>query len=124
MLGRPLKVWHGVVAVVVALVIGMVAPSVATTARSGGLRYVTSKAKQLNADTEGSIVVFCPRGTVVTGGGVHISGGHADKLAVSSSEPWDANNDGIRDNGWRAWVENNGPNQQSFQVFAICKPKS
>jgi hypothetical protein len=92
-------------------------------ASEGAVSYLEYRLSQelVPARSHESHVTRCPRGTVVTGGGVYLTGGTpADEVA--SSAPYDGGDrDGRPDDGWFAEVNSGAPGG-TMTTYAVCAP--
>jgi hypothetical protein len=73
--------------------------------------------------TQDGGVVKCDRGQAVVGGGAISTGFYADETYVVSNGPADTGDrDKVRDDGWRAVLNNDagGSTSNSLLVFAVC----
>jgi hypothetical protein len=135
-LNQPLKAWHELVAIVLAVILGASASAIATgavrgaatpsagkalLARSHGYFYVHHRFTNFANDvTQG--VVNCGRGKVVVGGGgLAGSNNTPGSQELNSSYPHISGTHGQRPDGWAVFMDNMTGQDQTADVFAVCK---
>ena len=92
----------------------------ATAGAAGGLKYVTSKPKDLPAGTIKKATAKCPDSAHVVGGGLTIGGANT-ATGIHSSYPIDGRDrNKIPDDGWRGVVNSRSAGHKTFRVSAIC----
>ena len=125
-----------VVRYVLPAVLAIVAIAAAGTAIAGSGKSATSASPRVNLGTTGeenyrsatatnpagtlsNKVVNCPASRHVTGGGVQTGSSAQD---VNETRPIDNSSDGnsTPDDGWKAFVRNEGTSSANFTVYAIC----
>jgi hypothetical protein len=142
-LNQPLRLWHGLLAIVAALAVGAAGTAIAgghsgpgkelTTAGFGpggfvhvGRHYYGFKARNTPAgDSQTSVRLRCPRRTKVIGGG---GGGFSNdprEQAINFIGPFDSGDRGRKpEDGWRVFVNNVGlEGGEGIEVSAICLKK-
>ena len=125
-LDQPLRLKHGIAAVVAALILGVAGTAIpkATAGGGGGLHYVRDS-RPVRANSQATEVVHCPAGTRLVGGGAEgtafFSGGSGQML--NTSAPFDSGDGNDKpDDGWIGTMDNfqNADNDRLI-VYAICK---
>ncbi len=85
-----------------------------------GFWYVQSPVLDSPKNSQRGGSVVCPEGRPVTGGGVQGFSASTNQ-EINSSFPIDGGDaDDVRDDGWRAYVNNGSDRDSTFQVYAIC----
>ena len=88
-------------------------------AHSASYRVVSSGPWTASSNFVSSEAADCPTGTVVTGGGA-VSNSSATDVNINSTVP---NALGHGHTAWRVAMGSYDPNDSSFTVFAVCRPK-
>ena len=141
-LKQPLRLWHGLIAIVAALVIGAAGTAIAggghgkdlTTAglppggifRDSGKYHYGVKAKGTPpGDSQTNVRLPCPRGTRVLGGGGGGSSGVPSEQSINFNGPFDNGDSGrVPEDGWIMFVNNQGlEGNELIVVQAICRDK-
>jgi hypothetical protein len=138
---RPLRLWHGVLAIVAALAIGAAGTAIAgggqnkdlTTAGlppggifrdSGKYHYGIRVRSTPTGDSQRSVRLKCPRGTRVIGGGGGGDSIDPNEQFVNYQGPFDNRDRGrLPDDGWRVYVNSIGSEGEFIAVEAICRDK-
>lgn len=140
---QPLRLWHGVLAVVAALAIGAAGTAIAgggqskdlTTAglppggifRDSGKYHYGIKVKATPpGDSQTSVRLKCPRGTRVIGGGGGGVSGTPGEQAVNYNGPFDTRDRGrVPEDGWIMFVDTLAVNTtEVIAVEVICRDKN
>jgi hypothetical protein len=127
-LNQPLKLWHGLIVIALALVLGGGAGALATNINrdrgkavlgtSHGYVYVQHHFRSsANGVTQG--VVDCGRHEVVVAGG-GLNEAQAGQF-LTSSYPHNSRNHGRIPNGWAIFAANTTGTDQGADVYAICQ---
>jgi len=142
-LNQPLRLWHGLLAIVAALAVGAAGTAIAgdhggagkdlTTAGFGpsgfvhvGKHYYGFKARNTPpGDSQTPLALKCPGGTKVIGGG---GGGFSNvpgEQAINFIGPFDSRDRGRKpEDGWRVFVNNVGlEGGEGIEVSAVCLKK-
>lgn len=130
-LNRPLRVWHGIAAVVLALVLGACATAIATssgTARGKtviGTSHKYSYVKKSFSNRANEVdqgVVDCGKGKVPVGGGA-LAGANSTSgaQAVNSSYPHDGGDRDEVPDGWAVFMDNRTNGDLKAEVYAVCR---
>jgi hypothetical protein len=140
-LKRPLRLWHGLLAIAAALAIGAGGTAIAgdhgkgknlTTAglpaggvfRDAGKYHYGVKVKGTHdGDSQTDVKLKCPRGTRVIGGGGGGSSGDPTEQSINFSGPFDTRDRGrVPDDGWIMYMNNQGlEGNEAIVVQAICR---
>ncbi|MEK6326478.1 MAG: hypothetical protein AABM66_02990 [Actinomycetota bacterium] len=144
-LKQPLRLWHGLLAVVAALAIGVAGTAIAgggnggshkdlTTAgfggqggfvKSGKHRYGVKTRGVPPGDSQTGTRLKCPRKTrVIAGGGGGFSNA-PNEQSINYNGPFDSGDRGAKpDNGWQIFVNNEGVDgTEGMAVWTICVKK-
>lgn len=127
-LNQPLKLWHGVIVIALAVVLGSGAGALARRTDSGGAKAVLGTShgyvyvqhhftSSANGTTQG--VVDCGKHEAVVGGGGLNEA--QDRQVLSSSYPHDSRSQGRIPNGWAIFATNTTGTNEGADVYAICK---
>jgi hypothetical protein len=140
-LKRPLRLWHGLLAIVAALAIGAAGTAIAgddgkgkdlTTAGlppggvfqdSGKYQYGVKVKDTPPGDSQTHVKLKCPRRTRVIGGGGGGSSGDPTEQSINFTGPFDNRDRGrAPDDGWITFVNNQGlEGNEAIVVQAICR---
>jgi len=138
-LKRPLRLWHGLLAVVAALAVGAAGTAIAgggqsknlTTAgipprgvfRDSGKYHYGLKLRSSNPGVnQQGIRLKCPRGTRVVGGGGGGDSVDPTEQFLNYSGPFDNRDRGrARDDGWIVFVNNFDTEGEVIAAEAICR---
>jgi hypothetical protein len=139
-LKRPLRLWHGLLAIVAALAIGAAGTAIAgggkskdlTTAGipprgvfldSGKYRYgVKIRASDPGTTNQQGVRLKCPRGTRVIGGGGGGDSTDPTEQFLNYSGPFDSRDRGrVPEDGWIVFVNNDNTEGEVVIVEAICR---
>jgi len=137
-LKQPLRLWHGLLAIVAALAVGAAGTAIAgggqakdlTTAGFGpsgfvkvGKHYYGFKARNTPpGDSQRSVRLKCPRKTKVIGGGGGGFSNDPTEQSINFIGPYDSGDRGRKpEDGWRVFVNNLGlEGGEGMEVAAIC----
>jgi hypothetical protein len=134
-LNRPLRLWHALLATVAVFAIGVAGTAIAVGGKkapsagsakvnlgsSHGYVYVSKTGDQFSAGETNFEEVKCPKHSVVTGGGVYISGSSLE-AHVNTSYPQDiGDGNDTPEDGWGGHVANNAGNPKDETAYAVCK---
>jgi hypothetical protein len=140
-LKQPLRLWHGLLAIVAALAVGAAGTAIAgggkgkdlTTAGlppggvfrdSGKYHYGLKVRATPTGDSQRGIRLKCPRGTRVIGGGGGGDSVDPTEQFVNYQGPFDNRDRGrVRDDGWIVFVNSIGSDGEFIAVEAICRDK-
>jgi hypothetical protein len=143
-LKQPLRLWHGLLAVVAALAVGVAGTAIAgggngdaskglTTAGFGGrvffdvgkTRYGFKQRNTPTGNSQRALRLTCPRGTKVLGGGGGGFSNDPTEQNVNFSGPFDSGDRGRKpEDGWRVFVNTvGGEGGEGMEVSAICQEK-
>jgi hypothetical protein len=141
-LRQPLQVWHGVLAIVAALAIGVAGTAIAgggsdkkglTAAGfgpggfldSGKYHYGVKAVGAPPNDSQTNVRLKCPRGTRVVGGGGGGSSGDPTEQSVNFAGPFDSRDRGrVPEDGWIMFVNNQGlEGNEAIVVQAVCRDR-
>ena len=143
-LKRPLKLWHGLLAIVAALAIGAAGTAIAgggnggpskglTTAGVGGSgffqvghHYYGFKSRSTPlGDSQRALRLSCPRGTKVIAGGGGGYSNEPNEQNVNFTGPFDSGDRGRKpEDGWWMFVNTqDGEGGEGMEVSAICVDK-
>ena len=128
-LNRPLKVWHGLVGVTLALLLGVGGTAIATSANTPasrvslgsehGYTYVRHHfTNEANSQDQG--VAGCDRDEVVVGGGA-LGDLNGSAQFLNSTYPHDDGDRGHVPDGWAIFMNNETGKNLDAYVYAICK---
>jgi hypothetical protein len=134
-LNQPLKTWQGLVAVVLALLVGACATAIATSGNRGapalhakvlvgkshGYSYVQKSFTNSANDVDQGVVGCGKRQVVVGGGGLSEANNNSGAQALNGSYPHDDGDRGRVPDGWAIFVDNTTAENLEAQVFAVCK---
>jgi hypothetical protein len=135
-LEQPLKAWHGLLAVLLALALGVSATAVATggssgapTARAGkvtlgkdhGYTYVRQRLTNSGNSVDQGVVGCGRHKVIVSGGGLAYANNNADAQALNSSYPHDDGDRAGVPDGWAIFMDNKTNEDLDAWVYAICK---
>jgi hypothetical protein len=136
-LKQPLRVWHGLLAIVAALAVGAAGTAIAgggpgdeiTTAevgpvgfvKSGKYRYGFKSRTVPSGDSQRTTRLRCPRRTKVIGGGGGFSSQPGEQ-SILWNGPFDSSDRDLKpENGWRIFVNSiRAEGGEGFSVWAIC----
>jgi hypothetical protein len=140
-LKQPLRLWHGLLAVVAALAVGVAGTAIAgggqakdrTTAgvppggvfRDSGKYHYGVKARPTNTgNSQKGLKLKCPRGTRVIAGGGGGDSVDPTEQNLNYSGPFDNRDRGrVRDDGWIVFVNSIDSEGEFVVVEAICRDK-
>ena len=135
-INRPLRLWHALLATVAVFAIGVAGTAIAVggknassavsakakrLGRSHGYVYLSKTGDQVPSGETDYQQIKCPRHSVVTGGGVYISGSSLD-AHVNTTFPLDSGDRGATpEDGWAGHIGNDTGTPKEETVYAICK---
>ena len=141
-LKQPLRLWHGLLAVVAALAVGAASTAIAggggnssaknlTTAGFGpggfvhdGKYYYGVKTKTAGGTSQERVRIKCPRRSKVVGGGGGGLSNISDEQAVNFTGPYDSRDRGrVPEDGWAVWVDTLAPDNRGIAAWAVCIKK-
>lgn len=126
-LDQPLRLKHGIAAVVAALTLGVAGTAIpmATAGGGGDTLYYVKDGRSVRANSQAYENVNCPGGTRVIGGGVEgtaFFAGGAGQMINTSAPFDDEDGNGKPDDGWEGAMDNFGnADGKRIVVHAICK---
>lgn len=140
-LKRPLRLWHGLLAIVAALAVGAAGTAIAgggkskdlTTAGipprgvfldSGKYHYGVKIRASGPGENQQGVRLKCPRGTRAIGGGGGGDSADPTEQFLNYSAPFDSRDRGrVPDDGWIVFVNNFDTEGEVVAVEAICRDK-
>jgi hypothetical protein len=140
-LKRPLRLWHGLFAIVAALAIGAAGTAIAGGSHdknlaaagfgpggfvdSGKYHYGIKAKGTPPGDSQTHVKLKCPSRTRVIGGGGGGSSGDPTEQSVNFTGPFDNRDRGrAPDDGWVTFVNNQGlEGNEAIVVQAVCRDK-
>ena len=139
-LKRPVRVWHGVLAIVAALAVGAAGTAIAGGGQSkslgtagfgpggfldSGKYHYGAKARGTPlGDSQENVRLKCPRGTrLIAGGGGGLSNDPTEQ-DVNYSAPFDSRDRGrVPEDGWIVFVNSEGSDGEGIAVEVVCVDK-
>jgi hypothetical protein len=140
-LKQPLRLWHGLLAIVAALAVGAAGTAIAgggqskdlTTSglppggifrHSGKYHYGVDVRGTPIGDSQRRVRIKCPRGTRVIGGGGGGLSADPTEQNVNFSAPFDTRDRGrVPEDGWSVWVNTVQGDGEAIAVEAVCVDK-
>jgi hypothetical protein len=140
-LKQPLRLWHGLLAIVAALAIGAAGTAIAgggqsknlTTAGlppggifrdAGKYHYGVDVRGTPTGDSQRSVRIKCPRGTRVIGGGGGGLSADPTEQNVNYQRPFDsADRRRVPDDGWIVWVNTVQGDGEAIAAEVVCRDK-